>query len=147
MEYEKACDSNNLFLKQRNELGRYSPLHTSKRQCPISAELKESIALLSIDTVFCFTEEWLIFCYFSYISLLLLLLDLIYVRSRYFHNWPVPKERDVQEYAIKTRLSKQHERRVQNILCKLRLRFCADKSLIYIYQHMYFGMIVCCIMY
>lgn len=45
MEYEKACDSNNLFLKQRNELGRYSPLN--KRQCPISAELKESIALLS----------------------------------------------------------------------------------------------------
>lgn len=45
MEYEKACDSNNLFLKQRKELGRYSPLN--KRQCPISAELEESIALLS----------------------------------------------------------------------------------------------------
>lgn len=75
MEYEKACDSNNLFLKQRNELGRYSPLHTSKRQCPISAELKESIALLSRHCVL-FIEEWLIFLFFLYLVVVVVGFDL-----------------------------------------------------------------------
>lgn len=73
MEYEKACDSNNLFLKQRNELGRYSPLN--KRQCPISAELKESIALLSRHCVL-FIEEWLIFLFFLYLVVVVVGFDL-----------------------------------------------------------------------
>lgn len=128
MEYEKACDSNNLFLKQRNELGRYSPLHTSKRQCPISAELKESIALLSRHCVL---------FYWGMADFLLFFLYLVVVVVVGF---------DLRPIEILSQLASTQGKRCvgicnkntfikksMNVGCKLRLRFCADKSLIYIY--------------